>query len=128
MTAIGDLAAYQAYQVGAATPVAAANPAGGLAGAGVGVGMGMAIAGRFPASAPAGGSALPPPPPATWHVVENGQAVGPWTAAQLAQGVAAGRIGPDTLVWCAGMAEWAAARTVPALAALFQSPPPPPRS
>ena len=44
---VGDLAAYQPYQLGAATPVAAANPAGGLAGAGVGVGMGLAMANRI---------------------------------------------------------------------------------
>jgi len=124
MSVLGDLAAYQHYQVGAATPVAAANPAGGLAGAGVGVGMGMAIAGRFPSgSAPV----APPPLPNAWHVVENGQSVGPWSVAQLSQGIAAGRVGPDTLVWCQGMTEWVAARSVPALAALFQGPPPPPR-
>jgi membrane protease subunit (stomatin/prohibitin family) len=126
MAAIGDLAAYQHYQVGAATPVAAANPAGGLAGAGVGVGMGMAIAGSFaPGAVP--GPVPPPPPPAAWHIAEAGQAVGPWSAAQLAQAVAAGRVGPDTLVWSAGMAGWAAARSVPALASLFSTPPPPPR-
>jgi hypothetical protein len=54
MSLLGDLAAYQQYQVGAATPVAAANPAGGLAAAGVGVGMGMAIAGRVAPGARAG--------------------------------------------------------------------------
>ncbi len=127
MNAIGDLAAYQHYQVGAATPVAAANPAGGLAGAGVGVGMGMAIAGRFtPGAAPA--STAPPVPPATaWHVVENGQAVGPFGPTELAQAITAGRVGPDTLVWCAGMANWTAARSVPAVAAMLGTPPPPPR-
>src|SRR5262245_37850718 len=123
MSVLGDLAAYQHYQVAAATPVAAANPAGGLAGAGVGVGMGVAIAGRF---APGPGPVPPPPPTSAWHVVEAGQAVGPWSPEQLAQAVAAGRVGPDTLVWCAGMANWAAARTVPALAPLL-GPPPPPR-
>ena len=120
MTAIGDLAAYQAYQVAAATPVAAANPAGGLAGAGVGGGMGMAIAGRF-----APGAGPSPPPPTAWHVVEAGQPVGPWSPAQLAQAVTAGRVGPDTLVWCAGMANWAAARSVPELAPLLGATPPP---
>jgi hypothetical protein len=125
MSVIGDLAAYQQYQVGAATPVAAANPAGGLAGAGVGVGMGMAIAGRLAPGSP--GAAPPPPPPTPWHVVQQGQAIGPWSPEQLAQAVGAGSIGPDTLVWCPGMANWAAARSVPAFAALFGGPPPPPR-
>jgi membrane protease subunit (stomatin/prohibitin family) len=126
MGVIGDLAAYQQYQVAAATPVAAANPAGGLAGAGLGVGMGMAMAGRFAPGA-GGPGPVPPPPPTAWHVVERGEAVGPWSPEQLAQAVAAGRVGPDTLVWCVGMAAWAAARSVPALAGLFGGPPPPPR-
>ncbi len=45
MGIIGDLNAYQAYQIGQAIPDAAKNPAGGIAGAGLGVGMGMAMAG-----------------------------------------------------------------------------------
>src|SRR5262245_62291610 len=127
MSVLGDLAAYQQYQVGAATPTAAANPAGGLAGAGVGAGIGMAIAGRL---APGAGNAAapPPPPPTAWHVIELGQAIGPWSPEQLAQAARAGRIGPDTMVWCPGMASWAPARTVPWIAALFEGPPPPPRS
>ncbi len=47
MRVIDDLAAYQQYQVGAATKVAAANPAGGIAAGGIGVGMGLAMAGRM---------------------------------------------------------------------------------
>ena len=35
MAAVGNLAAYQAYQIGSSMPVAAENPAGGLAGAGL---------------------------------------------------------------------------------------------
>ncbi len=131
MGVIGDLGAYQQYQLGAAMPVAAANPAGGLAGAGVGVGMGMAMANRWGAGGPAsGGPAMPPPPPAPvapWHIVENGQSVGPFTPEQLAQAIAAGRVGPDTLVWSAGMSAWAVARSVPAWAAQFGAAPPPPR-
>jgi membrane protease subunit (stomatin/prohibitin family) len=128
MGVIGDLAAYQSYQLGQSMPVAAANPAGGLAGAGVGLGMGMALAGpmlgRGGAGAPAP-QAPPPPPPVNWHVAENGQSVGPFTPAQLAQAVAAGRVRPDTLVWTGGMAGWAAAGQVPQLAGLFPPPPPP---
>ena len=40
---------------------------------------------------------------------------------------AQGRLTQETLVWSAGMREWAPARTVPALAALFGGPPPLPR-
>ena len=129
MGVIGDLGAYQQYQLGVSMPVAAENPAGGLAGAGVGVGMGMAMAGRWAPGGPSpAGPAIPPPPPAPpapWHIVEQGQAVGPLRPDQLAQAVASGRVGPDTLVWSAGMPAWAAARTVPALAGLLGGTPPP---
>jgi hypothetical protein len=132
MNAIGDMAAYQAYQLGQAMPVAAANPAGGLAGAGVGLGMGMAMAGPMLSSAApgAGGPAPqtppPPPPAASWHVAENGQTLGPFSLEALAQATAQGRFRPDTLVWMAGMASWTPAAQVPQLASLFQAPPPPP--
>jgi len=126
MNAIGDLAAYQAYQAGAAMPVAAANPAGGIAGAGLGVGMGMAMAGPMMnavAHPPTGGA--PPPLPAAWHFAENGRPMGPATAAQLADAVAAGRVTRETLVWTNGMAAWTPAGRVAELAALFGGSPPP---
>jgi membrane protease subunit (stomatin/prohibitin family) len=131
MGVLGDLGAYQQYQLGTAMPVAAENPAGGLAGAGVGVGMGMAMAGQWAPggptpSGPAGGAPPPPPAPTPWHIVENGQSVGPFAPDQLAQAVATGRVGPDTLVWTQGMPSWSAARAVPTLASLFGGPPPPP--
>jgi len=126
MRVIDDLARYQQYQIGAAIPAAAANPAGGLAGAGVGVGMGMAVAGRMlpgagPAAAPQ--APPPPPPPPAWHVVEGGQASGPFTAEQLASAAASGRLRADTLVWTAGMAAWAPAGQVPQLSTLFGTAP-----
>ena len=140
MNAIGDMGAYQAYQLAGAMSEAAANPAGGLAGAGVGLGMGLAMtnsmggmfggqtgpSGPAPGAAPAAG---PPPPPfpvaAAWHFAENGQPVGPLTGPQLAQAVAAGRVSRTTLVWSAGMSEWAAAEEVDSLAGLFATLPPP---
>jgi hypothetical protein len=111
-------------------PIAAENPAGGLAGAGVGVGMGMAMAHQWAPGAPAPGGApaaplAPPPPPAAWHIVENGATVGPFGGDQLAQAVAAGRLRPDTLVWTAGMSGWLPAAQVAPLAPLFQASPPP---
>ena len=72
MGVIGDLGAFQAYQMGQAIPAAAENPAGGLAGAGVGLGMGMAMANQFqqgpgggvgPFGGPSAGGPPPPPPP-----------------------------------------------------------------
>ncbi len=127
MGIIGDLAQYQQYQLGQSMPVAAANPAGGLAGAGVGLGMGAAYAGQMlPGTRAAVSVAPPPPPPAMWHVAEGGQSAGPFTAANLAEAVLAGRVRRDTLVWTAGMAEWQEAGQVPQLASLFKTEPPPP--
>jgi membrane protease subunit (stomatin/prohibitin family) len=126
MRVIEDLAAYQAYQIGASLPAAAANPAGGLAGAGLGAGMGLAVAGRMlpglvPGAAPQ--APPPPPPPPAWHLVQNGQATGPFTLEQLARFAEAGALRGDTLVWTPGMAGWSAAAQVPQLAPLVGAPP-----
>ena len=122
MNLIGDLAAYQAYQLGQAMPVAAANPAGGLAGAGVGVGMGMAIASPMLGGAARGAAQAPPPVPgAAWWIAEGGQPQGPFTPEQLA---GSGRLRPDTLVWRAGQADWQPAAGIPALAGFLRPPPP----
>jgi membrane protease subunit (stomatin/prohibitin family) len=134
MNAIGDVSAYQAYQLAQSMPIAAANPAGGLAGAGVGLGMGLGIAQTLSA-APAAGSAianvaaasppqLPPLRAAHWYVAISGQAEGPFTPEQIAAAMAAGRVGAESLVWTAGMQDWAIARQVPAFAQFTHSPPP----
>ena len=138
MTAIGDLAAYQAYQLGNAIPTAAANPAGGIAGAGVGLGMGIAMAGTMvnptagrptmatPADAsPAAAMAPPLALVVAWHIAENGAPVGPFTSAQLAQAIAAGRVTRETLVWSPGMSAWMGASQLATLQGLFVSTPPP---
>jgi hypothetical protein len=57
-----------------------------------------------------------------WHVAMNGQSQGPYGAEQVASGIAAGQITPATLVWTAGMANWAAAGQVPQLAGAFGPP------
>ncbi len=123
MNALGDLAAYQAYQLALSMPVAAANPAGGLAGAGVGLGMGLAMA------APALGSGAAPPtlPGSAWHIVEGGRAVGPLALDSIARAAAEGRLTRDTLVWSPGMPSWLPAGQVPALAAQLGPPPIPGR-
>jgi membrane protease subunit (stomatin/prohibitin family) len=127
MGVIGDMAAFQQYQLGYAMPVAAANPAGGLAGAGVGLGMGAAVAGPLLSAVQGSGpgpQALPPPPP-VWHVVEQGQSRGPFSLEQLREAAAGGRLERATLVWTAGMSGWQAAGELPQLASLFGPPPPP---
>jgi len=142
MAAIGDMGAFQAYQLGQAMPEAAANPAGGLAGAGVGLGMGLGMmnsmggiggiggmgqagsSGPPPAGPPAGGPP-PVPPVTTWHIAENNAPVGPFTGAQLAQAISAGRVSRATLVWTSGMSAWVAAGEIEALAGVFATLPPP---
>ena len=85
MSVIGDMAAFQSYQLGQAMPVAAANPAGGLAGAGVGLGMGMAMAGPMMQGAGAAPPPqTPPPPPAPHRLASGGEradaaAPSPWS-------------------------------------------------
>jgi len=144
MSAIGDMAAFQSYQLGQSMPIAAANPAGGLAGAGVGLGMGAAMAGRWEATTPGARGPTepppsqplspqpPPPPPAIqWHIAENGRTSGPFAAGELSHAVSTGRLREDTLVWTDGMKNWAAAGRTPQLATLFSassSPPPLPSS
>jgi membrane protease subunit (stomatin/prohibitin family) len=131
MNVIGDMGLFQQYQLGQAMPIAAASPAGGLAGAGVGVGMGLAAAHQLsglqsPSSSVASGAAPPPAPTAAWHVAENGQTFGPFSMAQLAEAVTRGRVTRETLVWTAGRAGWSPAAQVPELGHLFPPPPPPP--
>jgi hypothetical protein len=69
--------------------------------------------------------APPPPPPVEWHVVDKQRSVGPRDHAWLRREVLAGRLGRDTLVWCAGLSDWQPAGEVPALAGLFAPPPVP---
>jgi membrane protease subunit (stomatin/prohibitin family) len=138
---LGDLNRYQQYQLGAAIPTAAANPAGGLAAAGVGLGMGIAYLGAAApgligagAGAPGAGTRSPlpliPPTPeadsAVWYVAVAGQTVGPFTVAQLGQAVASGQFTGESQVWAAGMGAWAPMSRVPRLSVLFAPPPPPP--
>jgi membrane protease subunit (stomatin/prohibitin family) len=146
MNVIGNLTQYREYQLGQSIPTAAANPAGGLASAGVGVGMGVAIAGQMlpeaggaPGRGPGGAGWHPAPmltPPAApggvWHVAENRQAIGPFTAAQMVEAIGAGRVRRDTLVWTGGMTGWTRAGEIADLARYFPSeatpPPLPPQA
>ncbi|QDU38358.1 SPFH domain / Band 7 family protein [Maioricimonas rarisocia] len=131
MGVIGDMNAFQQFQMGKAMTAAAENPSGGGAAEGMGLGMGFAMANRMvqaPGMAP-GGAAAPPPLPATvWHVAVNGQSQGPFNDQQLAQAAQSGQITPATQVWTPALGNWTPAGQVPQLAGLFgpPSPPPPP--
>jgi len=130
MGLIGDMGRFQQYQMGRAMTAAAENPAGGGAAEGMGLGVGFAMASQMMHGAgQAGmmpGAAPPPPPSGAWHVTSEGKTLGPFSQAQLADGIAQGQVTAATLVWTAGMASWLAAGQVPQLAGHFNVTPPPP--
>jgi membrane protease subunit (stomatin/prohibitin family) len=134
---LGDVGRYQQVAAADAMVAAAGNPGGSAMGDFMQAGLGMAMAGQMAgqlqgAMAPGGGGGQsgggPPPLPgqAMFHVDMNGQPGGPFTVQQIQAGIANGQVGPGTLVWTQGMAAWAPASTVPALQALFATPPPMP--
>jgi membrane protease subunit (stomatin/prohibitin family) len=125
-----DLDRYLDYQLGSSMPTAAANPAGGLAGAGVGVGMGMKIA---TAGAPAAHVAplplIPPSPetdPVVWYVALSGKTFGPYSAGQLRDSIRSGQLNAESMVWTIGMEGWRRMDQVARLAMFLTLPPPPP--
>jgi hypothetical protein len=58
-------------------------------------------------------------------VAAGGRTAGPFSVAQLGQGVAAGQLTRESVVWAPGMTAWAPLAQVPRLAILFAPPPPP---
>ncbi len=114
--------------------------AGQMMGAGMGLGMGFGVGGAFGSQMGqmAGvmnaqpvqpqGVATPPPPPApvAYHVLVNNAQQGPYDLNTLQMMVQQGTLTPATLVWKAGMPQWAAAQTCPDLAGMFGAVPPPP--
>ena len=125
MSVIGDLSKYQQYQIGQSLPTAAANPAGGLAGAGLGMGMGMAAYQQMTPQGTAVAPAPPPMPSAVWHYAEAGRQEGPLPVERLVERIAAGTLSRTTLVWSPGMATWQPAGDVTGLQHLFPPSPPP---
>ncbi|WP_239133624.1 SPFH domain-containing protein [Rugosimonospora africana] len=129
MGIVGDLDRYTQFQTANAIEDAANNPGGG-AGEGFGLGLGMAAGQRLitgatggqGAAPAAGGAAVPPPLPTEeqWFVGVGSERQGPFDRAALAS-----RLTPTTLVWRAGMAQWAQAQQVPELADVLRSVPPP---
>jgi membrane protease subunit (stomatin/prohibitin family) len=142
IAAVGNLQAYTQYETASAIHDAATTP-NSAAGAGMGLGAGFAMggamagqmggamaagaAGMGPAGGGIGGNAVPPPLPSAvaFHVAINGQQAGPFDMMALQAQATGGNLKRDSLVWKAGMAQWAAASTVPELAALFANVPPP---
>lgn len=134
---VGDVNRLQQVRAADAMLAAAENPGGGVMGDAMGMGMGIAMAGQMAnqfggamgggqQAAPAGAAPPPLPGQALYHVEVNGQSTGPYNVQQLQAGAANGQVTAETLVWTTGMAEWAQAGSVPALAPIFAAPPPPP--
>jgi len=100
-------------------------------GLGAGIAMGAQMmnnmSGVAAAGASAGAGAAPPPIPGAvlYHVAQGQSQTGPFDLAALQQQVNAGQVNRNTLVWKAGMAQWAKAGELPDLAPLFSNVPPP---
>jgi hypothetical protein len=99
-----------------ATPIAAAAQ---VAGAAQPVTAGAAPSGASPGARPVAGS------PQAWYYAYNGQEQGPVDYATLVELVTSRRLTPETEVWCQGMANWAAAHTIPGLVAATSAAPAP---
>lgn len=107
--------------------------AGIAAGMAIGGSVGRNIAGTMDnmmGNTPAGisGSPVPPPIPRQdrFHVAINGAATGPFDLITLSSMVASKSLTSESLVWQEGMTTWMPAKTVPAIAALFNNGPTPP--
>ncbi|WP_405143818.1 SPFH domain-containing protein [Sphaerisporangium sp. NBC_01403] len=141
MGIVGDLQQYTRFQAANALEDAANNPGGG-AGEGLGLGMGIAAGQQLaaglgqaspqPTSATVtqgaqAGSAGPPPLPVRdqWYLGIGGQQQGPFDLAGLAAQVRSGALTATTLVWKAGMPQWAPAQQAPEIAHLLTGTPPP---
>ncbi len=136
IAAVGNLQAYTQYETASSIHDAATTP-NSAAGAGMGLGAGFAMGGNMVgqmggamnatnAAASANGAAPPPlPAQVTFHVAVNGAQTGPFDMSTLQGQAGSGVLKRDSLVWKAGMAQWAKAGDVPELGALFAGVPPP---
>lgn len=105
------------------------NPAGVMAGMAMGGAMGQQMSGMMNGMGQQMQNAMNTPPPLnnpTIFVAQNGQQTGPFSVQQIQQMVTAGQVKADTLVWKAGMSQWAAANSLPELGQLFAPPIPGP--
>ena len=82
---------------------------GGVVGQNIAGAMGNAMSGMNTATP---GTVPPPVPVVAYHVAINGQAAGPFDLAALTQMAVTGELVGDSLVWKAGMAEWAKVEVV----------------
>lgn len=140
MGIVGDLNKYTQFSAAQAMQNAASASGDNAMGAGLGLGMGMGMAQSVASAmggmnqqgqeAPRAAAPPPPPPPPSetvWHLAENGETKGPFTAGQLGQMITQAAFSRESLVWSPGQDGWQKASDIAELAALFSvSPPPPP--
>ena len=130
--AVGDLNRFTRYQQAQSMRDAANNQ--GAAGGGMAMGMGFGMAQAFGQALTKGDDTdplAPPPVPEQakevkhYFVIVDGERVGPINIMAVAELIGQHKISPDTLMWTAGMADWAAAETIPEVAHHLNHNPPP---
>jgi membrane protease subunit (stomatin/prohibitin family) len=138
IAAVGNLQAYTQYETASSIHDAATTP-NSAAGAGMGLGAGFAMgggmAGQMGAAMAAGAAGMgggsagatppPMPPQMMFHVAVGAAQTGPFDMGTLQGQVSSGALKRESLVWRAGMAQWARAAEVPEVAAMFANVPPP---
>lgn len=110
------------------------DPAAMMAGLALGGAVGQNIVGTMnsmmsgAAQQPSVGTVPPPVPTSVYHVAVNGQPTGPFDINALKQMAASGQLKAESLVWKAGMVDWAKAETVEELKNVLSNaiPPVPP--
>lgn len=73
-----------------------------------------------PTTLPLAAKADDPPFEIAYKAIRDGKSTGPYTLAQLAEGVEENWFKPDTLVWAKGMKGWVKAEMISGLAGLFE--------
>lgn len=128
MGVVGDIDQYMKFNLADKAGEAIAQPgglAGTLAGAGLCLAVGGQLASNLPSAAPQKPGAMPPPLPTEgFFVAIGGQQAGPFNLTQIKQMAVERKVDRDSLVWKEGMAAWAAAASLPDVAAVFAGVPP----
>ncbi len=84
-----------------------------------GSGEGAASAGASADKAKAAQAAAPAAEQGVWHIVVDGEQVGPLTEAEVKERLRQGKANSETLVWKEGFADWTQLSAVPELSALL---------
>ena len=122
---LGELGASGGASMGGDGMNMAGMMAGMMMGGAVGSNMANMMGGMTQNLAQPGPPVPPPAAMAQYHVIVNGQQCGPYNMTQISNMISSGQMTRESYVWKQGMANWAAAGSVPELAAAFGAVPPP---